>query len=80
MSNKYNRNQGDKVWFDITGAGNVAGWGVIKGVASGPFPPLGYQWIVEVLPPAPMDATVYPFSHIVVFDNQIKEPPVVKTP
>lgn len=73
MNEKYNRKQNDRIWFDINGDGKLSGYGIIKGCAAGPLPPLGYQWIVEVEEPVPFDKTVYPFSHLVVFDSQIKE-------
>jgi hypothetical protein len=74
---KYKYKSGDRVYFDM-GVGNIDGWAKIAGCSTEPMPELGRGWIVELEEPRKVDVKVYPFSHIVIFDVMIKEPPVGK--
>ena len=70
MSFEYNYKQGDTVTFDN---GRVSGVGIIKGSSSSPIPVLGTGYIVEVIRSIPeLPNEVYPFDHIVVFENTLK--------
>ena len=71
MSDKYKRKQGDRIQFDLFADGKMVGFGIIKGCAGGPFPILGFQWIVEVESPIPYNQETYPFTNIVIFDSLI---------
>lgn len=68
---KYNRQQGDRVYFEMGGPQLPRGFAKICGCSSEPLPVLGRQWIVELEIPL----TTYPFTHIVLFDSQIKPAP-----
>lgn len=78
MSDKYKRNEGDRIYFDITGDGKLSGFGIICGCASAEVPTLGRNWLIKLEENNTIDKTVYPFSCISVFDNQIKDPPQPK--
>jgi hypothetical protein len=67
------RNQGDKIWFDLTDG--TVGWGTVNGIAITELPGLGVGWIIEPTEPIIVAGVVYPFTHIMVFDSMIKEVP-----
>lgn len=72
--NKYKYNLGDRIYFSF-GSG-VEGWGKICGCSSDHIEEVGRGWIVEIEEEGRrINKTVYPFTHIVVFDIAIKEPP-----
>jgi len=67
----YNRNQGDRIYFEMGGPKLPRGYAKICGCASDELPGLGRQWIVELEIPL----STYPFTHIVIFDRMVKEEP-----
>ena len=73
---KYRYKLGDRVYFSM-GQG-IEGWAKIVGCSTQPMEGMGRGWIVEVEEPFPFDKSVYPFTHIVIFDVMIKEPPAEK--
>jgi hypothetical protein len=71
---KYKYKLGDRVYFSM-GENMPKGWCKIAGCSTEPLPALGRGWIVELEEPRTIDPKVYPFTHIVVFDNMFCEPP-----
>ncbi len=72
---KYKYKLGERVYFSM-GDNMPNGYAKIAGCSTEPIPPLGRGWIVELEQPSSIDPKVYPFTHIVIFDAMIKEPPV----
>lgn len=73
MADKYQYKLGERVYFSF-GENMPSGWAKIAGCSTEPMPTLGRGWIVELEEPRTIDSKVYPFTHIVVFDAQIKDP------
>ena len=71
--NNYNRNQGDRVYFEMGGPKLPRGFAKICGCASDELPGLGRQWIVELEVPL----TTYPFACITIFERMIKPAPTL---
>lgn len=64
--------QGERIYFDM--GNGVSGFATICGCASDPIPPLGRQWIIQI-EPGVLNAEIYPYSHIVIFEIMIKPAP-----
>ena len=74
---KYKYKLGDRVFFSMGEGTNISGWAKIAGCSTEPMEGLGRGWIVELEDSVNLNKTIYPFSHIVIFDAMIKDPPVI---